>query len=447
MDSGTVAALARHHKRRAAGKHQNHVAICGAHRVDQRLLPLRQLHGQAIHALGLRNLVQTHTQQYRISGFCRRNRFLNQLFLRLGVHPGEALGISCDGQSIRRQHFFQVVQSGGIDHGGTGSLIPGRLGKIADHGHLRVRFQWKNAVVLQQDDGTGGTPAGKGMMGFLIIGLGRFGYCRAGCEHNLQQLPQPLIQRLFRHPAFLNGFHQTDGAVRAGDGHYQIGAGLHARGVIVVSAPVGDHHAVKAPLIAQNLREQVVILIGIGLIDLVVAGHNGLGLALSDGNLKSSQIDFPERPLIQHGIHAHPPQFLRVCGKVLGAGGDTARLNPPDIRSRHFAGQIRVLGEILKVPAAQGAALHVQARPQYHVYVVRGSFLAQRASQLLAQFRIPGIGHGGRRGETGRWNGGVQTQMIARARLLSEAVGAIGKKNGRDSQPFYFAGCPGAPAL
>ena len=217
--------------------------------------------------------------------------------------------------------------------------------------------------------------------------------------------------------------------------------------MVVVSAPVGNHKAVKAPLLPQNLGQQVGIFIGVGAVHLIVAGHDCLCLALSDRDFKGGEVDFPQGTLVHHGVHAHPAQLLGVDGEMLGAGGDAIALNAPDVGGGHLAGQIRVFREILKVTSAQGRALHVEARAQNHVHIVCRRFFAQGTAQLLAQRSIPRVGHGGSGGEAGGGHGGIQAQMIPRPCLLAQAVRAVGQEDGGNFQALNFPGGPGAPAL
>ena len=158
------------------------------------------------------------------------------------------------------------------------------------------------------------------------------------------------------------------------------------------------------------------VLVGVGAVDQVVGRHDGLGLSLFYHHLKARQVDLPEGALVQDGIRGHAPQLLAVGRKVLGAGGNAVFLDAPDVSSGHFASQIGVLREILKVPAAQGS-----------------SFFAHGPAHSLAQGRVPAVGHGGRGGEAGGRHTGVQAQMVGSTGLLADAVGAVGQGNGRDA--------------
>ena len=256
---------------------------------------------------------------------------------------------------------FQVVYLCGVDQTGAGTLIPGKLREFADEGGAGAGPQGENAVVFQQHEGFSGAFARKGVVGIEVGLLRRVGDRLRGGEEHGNQFPQALVQVGFGELAVLYGLHQRDGGISAGAGHGQVGTVLDAQGMVIVGTPVGDREAVEAPLLPEDLFQEQFILVGISAVYKIVAGHNRLGMALGDGDFKARQVDFPQRPLVHHGVGGHPPQFLGVGGEMLGAGGNTVFLNAPDVGRGHFARQVGVFGEILKIAAAQGAALHVQA--------------------------------------------------------------------------------------
>ena len=258
-------------------------------------------------------------------------------------------------------------------------------------------------------------------------------HCCLGSEHQFQQLLQPGVHIGLGDLAGLHSLYQLPDGVVARAGHFQGGAVLDPQGMVVGAAPVGDHSPLKAPVLPQDILQQVGVLVGVGAVDQVVGRHDGLGLSLFDHHLKARQVDLPEGALVQDGIRGHAPQLLAVGRKVLGAGGNAAFLDAPDVGSGHFAGQIGVLREILKVPAAQGAALDVQAGAQQHRYPLGSSFFAHGPAHSLPQGRVPAVGHGGRGGEAGGRHTGVQAQMVGSTGLLADAVGAVGQGNGRDA--------------
>ena len=129
--------------------------------------------------------------------------------------------------------------------------------------------------------------------------------------------------------------------------------------MVIAAAPVGDNRAVKAPVLAQDILQQMGVLVGVGAVDEVVAGHNGFGMCLFDNNLKAGQVQLAQAALVHHGVGRHTAQLLAVDGEMLGTGGDTLGLDAAHIACGHLAGEVGVLGEILKVAAAKRAALGV----------------------------------------------------------------------------------------
>ena len=203
--------------------------------------------------------------------------------------------------------------------------------------------------------------------------------------------------------------------------------------MVVGAAPVGDDSPVKAPGIPQDVLQQMGILVGIGAVDQVVAGHDGLGMALGDGNLEVGQVELPQGPLVHNRVGGHAAQLLVVGGKMLGAGGDAVFLDAADIGGGHLAGEVGVFREILKVASAQRAALGVQSGAQHHRHILCGGLGAQRTADLLAQGGVPAAGHGAGRGEAGGRFAGVLAQMVRRTGLLAQTVGAVRQPDLRDA--------------
>ena len=261
-------------------------------------------------------------------------------------------------------------------------------------------------------------------------------YGGVGVQHQRQQLIQTGVHIGLGDFAGPYGGQQLPHGVPAGGGHFQRRAVFHAQRMVIAAAPVGHDRAVKAPLLAQDILQKVGVLVGVDAVDEIVAGHEGLGVRLFDDDLKPGQVQFPQRPLVHHRVRCHAAQLLVVDGEVLGAGGDAFRLDAAHVGGGHLAGEIGILGEILKVAAAEGAALGVQARPQQNGDLLRGGLLAHGPADFLAQRRIPTARHGGGCGEAGGRHAGVQPQVIRRPGLLAHAVGAVGQGDGRHARVF-----------
>ena len=159
--------------------------------------------------------------------------------------------------------------------------------------------------------------------------------------------------------------------------------------MVIGAAPVGDHGAVKAPIVPQDLLKKMGVFVGIDAVDHVVAGHDGLGFALGNSDFKVGQVQFPQGALIQDGIGSHAAQFLVVGGKMFGAGGHAVCLDAADVRGGHLAGKVGIFGKIFKVAAAQRAALGVEAGPQHNGHLLGGGFLPQRTADLFPKGFVP----------------------------------------------------------
>ena len=128
---------------------------------------------------------------------------------------------------------------------------------------------------------------------------------------------------------------------------------MHALHAVTDSAPVAHDIAFKAPLIAQDIRQQPSVLGGILTVDLVIRAHDGPGLGLFDRALKCRQIDFAQRALVDNRIARHAAVFLAVGSKMLDARADIPALHALNEGGRQFARQIGVFAEILEVSPAQ----------------------------------------------------------------------------------------------
>ena len=182
------------------------------------------------------------------------------------------------------------------------------------------------------------------------------------------------------------------------------------------------------------------ILVGIGAVDEVVGGHDGLGLCLFHHDLKTSQIQLPQGALIEHRVAGHAAQLLTVDRKVLGAGRDAIFLDAAHIGSGHPAREDGVFREILEVAAAKGAALDVQARAEQDSHFLCSGFFAQCLAHGFTQLLIPAARSGRRGREAGCRNAGVEAQMVGGTGLLADTIGAVRKGDGRDALARQSAG-------
>ena len=219
--------------------------------------------------------------------------------------------------------------------------------------------------------------------------------------------------------------HDAPRGVQAGRRHLEPTASSDSRHRIVATAPVRDDRAVEAPLLAQDLREQMPVLVGVLTVDAVVGGHDHAGAGLSHHDLERGEVDLAQRALVEHRVARHAAQLLAVDREVLGAGGHSLRLDATHVAGGERACEVRILREVLEVAPAQWRALDVEARTQQHVHALRGGLGAQCPAHLLGQRGIPAVGDGRGRGKAGGRLGGSDSQVVARAGLLAHAVGTV----------------------
>src|SRR5699024_1141046 len=72
-------------------------------------------------------------------------------------------------------------------------------------------------------------------------------------------------------------------------GEVRVRAGAHP--------PVGHHAALIAPLAPEDGGAQVVVVVAPHAVDLVVAGHDGVGGGLFHADLEALQVDLPQGSL------------------------------------------------------------------------------------------------------------------------------------------------------
>ena len=373
----------------AAAEHHRHMGVGAVYRQQQVQLVLGQLHAAAVHAFALLNLIQTQEQQHHV-GFGRQFHRLG-LQGRVGLAEAvKALGIAHAVQTALAESLQKAVHPGDVDHAGARALVAGGSGKIADDRHPGRRVQGQQTgLVFQQHDAFFRRLAGQGVVGVPVNGLGGLVQRLGGGVRQGQQFLQPGIDVRLRDFALPHGFHQFPHRVQARGGHFQGGTVLDAQGVVVGPAPVGDDGAGKAPGVPQDLFDQVGVLVGVGAVDQIVAGHDGPGFSLGNGDLEVGQVEFPQGALIHHRIGGHAAQFLAVGGKMLGAGGHAVCLDAADVRGGHLAGKVGIFGKIFKVAAAQRAALGVEAGPQHNGHLLGGGFLPQRTADLFPKGFVP----------------------------------------------------------
>ena len=104
---------------------------------------------------------------------------------------------------------------------------------------------------------------------------------------------------------------------------------------------------------AEDILEQHAVLIGIGSVETVVAGHEAARSAFFNGNFKIRQVQLAQRSFIHDGVGMHSEHFLAVGRKMLGACRNAVGLDAADISRSQFACKVWIFGIVFKAAAAQ----------------------------------------------------------------------------------------------
>ena len=398
----------------------------------------RQTHVGPVEPLGLESLRESDEDHCRGSSSRRLDRLVQQLSGGIPVlaAPGDEGDLRAGVGGLR--------QPPRINAAAAGALVPHVPGHMADEHHRRLLVQGQQVpVVLQQHGALRRRPAGQGVVDLHVrrrsgpAGLHRPVHQRqdpAGAPVQVGAVQGPGLRRPAagpRHIAGAAGHHQVAPRPKGGDS-------------VRDATPVGDHRAVKAPLLPENVRQELPVLGAVDAVDLVVGAHHGGRAALPDHDLKGGEIELPQGPLIQHAVGGEALVLLAVAGEVFHAGPRPGGLEPPDPGGPQLPRQKRVLGEVLKIAAAQGAALEVHPRPQHQVNALSHGLLADGPANVGEQRLVPGAGRGHGGGEAGGGNSRVHPQHVAGLFLLAQTVGAVGHGQGGE---LLIRQVPGVPEV
>ena len=162
------------------------------------------------------------------------------------------------------------------------------------------------------------------------------------------------------------------------------GVGLHP--------PVRLHHAGVAPLLAQDRRDGIIIVVAPFAVDLVVGGHQVVGLARLNADLKGTQVDLTLGALRGTGVDHIAGIFLIVERVMLRRCSHALTLQAADDRTGHQTGDHGIFGEIFEVSAAERIAVDIQAGSEQAFHAVKLHFLPDLLIQAFDQLIVPGAG-------------------------------------------------------
>ncbi len=426
--------------RRAVVQHHHRVGLGGRHCGDQLVLAVGQVHVPAVVPLGLKAVRQPGKDHRGLGLFGGRHRRGDAVPLK-GVLGRREAGHVGHGAALALRGLERAGHPAGVDVARTAALIAGRGRVAADVGDLLARLEGQDAVVLQQHRALGGHRHRPGMVGGAVklrVGLAVVDIAE---QHREQPLDR-LVQHRLVEGIGLDRLDDLLVGVPARGRHLEIQPGREALDPVGHRAPVGHDIALKAPVLPQHLVQQPVVLGGVDPVDLVVAAHHRLGLGGLDRLLKAGQVDLPQRPLGQLGGDAHPVILLVIGGKVLDAGAHPLALHPADVGGGQLAGEVGVLRDVLKVAAAERAALDVDRRAQQNAHVLGLALLPEGLAQAGHELGVEAGRGGAGGGEADRLHAVIDPQMIPLGHLLAQAVRAVGHHHRGHPQPLHRLGVP-----
>ena len=153
---------------------------------------------------------------------------------------------------------------------------------------------------------------------------------------------------------------------------------------------VGHDHADEAPFIAEHVGDQRPAAAGPGGAEVGVAGHDGGGAALLDGDLKGLEIELAHRLLIAPDGEGETVGLLIVQSEMLGVAVHALGGGAAHLRRAELAGEQTVLGIVFEVAAGEWRAVDIHTRRVQADDAVGQCLRAEDAAEFFNQFDVPG---------------------------------------------------------
>ena len=195
------------------------------------------------------------------------------------------------------------------------------------------------------------------------------------------------------------------------------------------SAPVRQHKSLKAPILLQDIREQILVFAGIVAVDRVVGAHDRAGLPDAIADFECQQVRLAHGSLIDDCVGQIAARFLVVDGVVLQLADHVLRLLTADALTDDGAGQDWVLAVVLKVAPVAEFPGQVHSSREAHVEALCPLLPANQRPILAGGFRIPTCGRGQVRGQ--------RCGVAAVHRAEAYSVGRTDHLERRNAQPRY----------
>ena len=245
---------------------------------------------------------------------------------------------------------------------------------------------------------------------------------QAQLELLAQQPPHGVVDRGLGHRSLLHLLDQRGIRLHVRELHVHGGRQRLARrvgsvrghavttGELADGLPVRDDGAVEAPLPPQHVAEHPAVGVRGDAVDLVVRGHQAVGVPLLHGHLEGGEEDVAQRPLAEgRRAHVRPGLRLAVPGHVLQRGDHVpgrdrpaAPLQAAHRRQAHPRHEVRVLAVgFLDAPPAR-VARHVHHRGEHLLRAAGPHLLRDHGEGALHQVWVPRARQGDGLREAGR---------------------------------------------
>ncbi|GAB3111429.1 hypothetical protein GCM10027055_12000 [Janibacter alkaliphilus] len=350
------------------------------------------------------------------------------------------------GDALRRQlaqRRQRGLHPGGVDLRAAGALVARRLGERADDRDLGGRVlrpeRQRLRLVLQQHQRLPGGLQRDVVLRLVVDGGTRLG---GGAGGQREHPGGAGVEVGLVHLAGAGRLEQADVSDPVVRRHLQVEAGPQRPGPVDDRAPVGDDETVEAPLLAEDLGEQPVVLRGPGAVDLVVGAHHRPRVRAGDDVLEGGQVDLAQGALVDLGADPQAFGLLVVHREVLQRGADPFGLQPADPGGAERPGEQRVLGEVLEVAPAQRRALDVHPGPEDDSHPLRPRLPAERLADPLGQTRVPAGGQGRGRGEAGRRDAVADPEVVRALVLRAQPVRPVGEHHRGHPEPGHRGRVP-----
>ena len=202
-------------------------------------------------------------------------------------------------------------------------------------------------------------------------------------------MPDLLVDGGLTHFAGIDEWLQVFTVHELAGRHLDIEAGVGWAHRVIGGIPVRHQHALKSPVLAQDIDIEVTVLRRVLAVDQVVGVHHCADMSLLHGRFEGGQIDFADGTVVDDGIGIVPQEFAVVSQVMLDSGADTLLLHAADIAHGDRPGEERIFAEVLKVAAIARRAVDVHPGAEHEVDSACASIAADRGAGVSRQRAVP----------------------------------------------------------